>query len=88
MYFEKEYTDGFFNVSGSHGFLPIKEPLAKLPSQYDALQHVINHLHVNQIDGILGIPNEIVKAVASIPSYLSVVEQENDVFILQALYRA
>jgi indoleamine 2,3-dioxygenase len=88
MYFEKEYTDGFFNVSGSHGFLPIKEPLAKLPSQYDTLQHVINCLHVKQNDGILGIPNEIVKAVASITNYLSAVEQENDVFILQALYRA
>jgi indoleamine 2,3-dioxygenase len=88
MYFEKEYTDGFFNVSGDHGFLPIKEPLAKLPSQYDALQFVIDHLHVKQNDGILGIPNEIVKAVASIPNYLSAVEQENEVFILQALYRA
>jgi len=88
MYFEKEYTDGFFNVSGDHGFLPIKEPLTKLPSQYDALQNVIDCLHVNQTNGILGIPNEIVNAVASIPNYLTLVQQENDVFILQALYRA
>jgi len=88
MYFEKDYTDGFFNVSGDHGFLPIKEPLSKLPSQYDALQYVIDRLHVNQNNGILGIPNEIVKAVTSIPNYLSIVDQETDVFILQALYRA
>jgi len=91
MYYEKTYTDGFFNVSSENGFLPVKEPLNKLPFQYNDLQILINKLHVNQDDGekgVLGIPNEIVNAVACVPNYVKLVEEETDVFILQALYRA
>ena len=91
MYFEKEYTDGFFNVSGKHGFLPINDPLKVLPSKYNELQQLINKLHVKQDNGekgILGIPNEIVSAVALVPNYKALVEEESDPFILQALYRA
>ena len=51
MYYEKEYTDGFFNVSGEHGFLPMKEPLHTLPSKYKELQQLINKLHVKQGSG-------------------------------------
>lgn len=91
MYFEKEYTDGFFNISGKHGFLPIRDPLKVLPPKYDELQQLINKLHVQQANGekgILGIPNEIVTAVALIPNYKEFVEEESDPFILQALFRA
>ena len=42
MYYEKTYTDGFFNVSGDNGFLPIKEPLSKLPDKYNELQKLQN----------------------------------------------
>ena len=91
MYYEKTYTDGFFNVSGDHGFLPIKDPLSKLPDKYNKLQEVINKLHVNQENGekgILGRPNEIVVDIVIIPNYKDVIETENDIFVLQALYRA
>ena len=33
-YYEKKYTDGFFNVSSENGFLPVKEPLKTLPKKY------------------------------------------------------
>ena len=62
LYFEKTYSDGFFNVSGDYGFLPIRDPLKTLPSEYNELQKLIDDLHVIQSDGktgILGIPNEI-----------------------------
>ena len=88
MYYEKEYTDGFFNVSGHHGFLPIKEPLSVLPSKYNELQLVIDKLHVKQDGGILGIPNEIVNAVSLVPNYKELVQEESDTHVLQALYRA
>lgn len=88
MYYEKEYTDGFFNVSGKHGFLPIKEPLSVLPSKYNELQLVIDKLHVKQDGGILGIPNEIVTAVSLVPNYKELVQEESDTHVLQALYRA
>lgn len=90
-YWEKEYTDGFFYVSKDNGFLPIKEPLKELPQEYKDLQTLINKLHVFQNDnnkGILGVANEIVTEVNVIPDYSSIIEKENDVFILQALYRA
>jgi indoleamine 2,3-dioxygenase len=47
-YWDKEYTDGFFNVSKAHGFLPIREPLRQLPDEYRELQDLINLLHVFQ----------------------------------------
>ncbi len=95
-YWEKEYTDGFFNVSKDYGFLPIREPLKSLPSEYKELQDLIDNLHVfqnantdtNDKKGILGIPNEIVEKVKFVPDYSSVIDKETDVFILQALYRA
>ena len=98
FYWEKKYTDGFFNVSNEHGFLPIREPLCVLPERYDHLQNLINNLHVfqeydesnmNLFDkGVLGIHDEIIKQVRIIPDYSNLIEKETDVFILQALYRA
>lgn len=91
MYYENNYTDGFFNVSGDNGFLPIKEPLSKLPDKYNELQKIIDNLHVFQEEdkkGILGIPNEIVFDIVTIPNYKDIIESENDIFVLQALYRA
>ena len=92
-YWDKQYTDGFFNVSKDHGFLPIREPLKVLPSEYTELQNLINNLHVFQSEnreekGVLGIPNEIEKQLGFIPDYSSIIEKETDVFVLQALYRA
>ena len=95
-YWDKEYTDGFFNVSKAHGFLPIREPLRHLPDEYRELQDLINRLHVFQENGlhvflepgVLGIPNEIVGQVGKIPDYSDIINKETDVFILQALYRA
>ena len=90
-YFDKEYTDGFFKVSGKHGFLPVKEPLKVLPERYNELQKLIDDLYFfrdNSQAGVLGTPNEIVKRVSELPNYKELVENEIDVFILQALYRA
>jgi indoleamine 2,3-dioxygenase len=95
FYWEKKYTDGFFNVSSNHGFLPIKEPLKLLPNQYICLQEVINKLHVFQNyqedinnKGILGIPDRIVEEIKNIPDYSILIKEEKDIFVIQALYRA
>ena len=85
MYYKREYTDGFFNVSGKHGFLPIKEPLSVLPSKYNELQSVIDKLHVKQDGGILGIPNEIVNAVSLVPNYKELVQEESDTYVLHKI---
>ena len=90
-YFNKKYTDGFFNVNNNYGFLPTKDPLKELPNKYYDLQQLINDLHVfqkNELKGILGVPNMIEERVSSIPNYIETIKEETDVFILQALYRA
>jgi indoleamine 2,3-dioxygenase len=92
-YWEKEYTDGFFNVSRENGFLPVRDPLKSLPNEYTELQDLINNLHVFQSEnreekGVLGIPNEIVEQIKFVPDYSSIIDKETDIFVLQALYRA
>jgi indoleamine 2,3-dioxygenase len=90
-YYNKKYTDGFFNVSSNNGFLPISDPLKVLPNTYKELQLLIDNLYVFQNEdkkGILAIPDEIEKAVLIIPDYSELIEEEHDVFILQALFRA
>jgi hypothetical protein len=44
IYFNKSYTDNFFNVSKENGFLPIKLPYTKLPDTYYKLQKLIDEL--------------------------------------------
>jgi len=40
------YSDGFFDVSAAHGFLPSKAPMVKLPSTYSDLQNVLDAMPV------------------------------------------
>jgi len=89
--FEKIYNDGFFNVSKVNGFLPIKEPLVKLPETYSKLQNLVDELHVfqpNNNKGVLGIPDLIETKVNEVPNYIDEIKLETDVFVLQALFRA
>lgn len=78
---QKEYTDHFFNISPKHGFLPIREPLANLPTQYSAIQLVIDKLP----DLIADIPF-FDKEIANLPELN--VDKETDPFVIQALFRA
>ena len=41
-YYNKKYTDGFFNVSSTYGFLPVENPLKVLPETYKELQLNLN----------------------------------------------
>lgn len=89
--FQSNYTDNFFSVSPTYGFLPTHSPLKTLPQQYSTIQSLCNRLHINQTNGstgILGIANQIVEEVNNLPNLLDEVKKENDVFILQALFRA
>lgn len=80
---KNKYTDGFFNVSSDYGFLPIKDPLEKVPNKYKELQDFID-----QLKDIILVPNKIIKEVYLIPDYSNDINNENDVFTLQSLYRA
>ena len=39
-----EFTDGFFKINSKYGFLPIHDPLERLPSVYDSIQKQLDTL--------------------------------------------
>ena len=43
-----KYTDGFFEVNSTNGFLPKHEPLRVLPDRYIGLQKVIDDMPIRQ----------------------------------------
>jgi len=91
MSIKSNYSDGFFDVSATHGFLPIKAPLVKLPPVYNDLQEVLDKMPVvlNENEfGFLHTIDGIVAPVMAIKNHLEDVEKEQDIFILQALFRS
>tara|TARA_B110000014_G_scaffold103_1_gene75 strand:- start:543 stop:1928 length:1386 start_codon:yes stop_codon:yes gene_type:complete len=87
----ENYTDGFFEVNHINGFLPLKSPLAKLPSRYSEIQALIDEMPIKKADatdGLLSKRGAIEKRVKELSNLKDLVEQEEDVFIIQALFRA
>ena len=87
----KKYTDGFFEINSKNGFLPIKQPLKKLPARYSVLQNLIDELPILKEDktpGILSKEGGIENSIKKLPNYLKKVETETDPFICQALFRS
>jgi len=90
-----EYTDGFFNVSREHGFVPI-QIIKELPANYKLLVDLCNELPYikkNNQFGILHYPNLIYEEVKKLPNLISSIDAleslhfENRIFILQTLFR-
>ena len=85
------YTDGFFSVDPKHGFLPIAEPLAKLPETFSGLQSLIDEMPIVKEDGspgLLAAEGAFEKAVLALPNYVGDVQTAKDPFVLAALFRA
>ncbi len=77
------YTDGFFSIDSTHGFLPIKAPMVKLPELYSSVQTIIDILPELIHDG-----SKLEQAINDLPNYIDEVKKEHDIFMYQALYRA
>ena len=80
----KNLSDGFFSIDSKNGFLPIKEPLRKLPSRYETLQQLIDEMPVLKEDGnpgILANHGSIEEAIKILPNYLDLVKLEKDSFV-------
>lgn len=83
---EKTYGNGFFEVSSQYGFLPVNEPLERLPSSFQDIQDLIDDL-----PRVVLIPNEIEKRVFLLENYSEKIGENIDIEkiqILQALFRA
>lgn len=84
------FTDGFFSVDPKHGFLPISEPLIKLPKKYEALQFLIDEMPIRKSDGspgLLASKGAFEDKVKTVPNFLEEVKRESDPFIQAALFR-
>ena len=80
------YTDGFFSIDGTHGFLPIRSPLATLPNKYKELQTILDNLPIQKIDGSNGLLSEegqLEKTIGHLSDFSDLVSKESDVFIIQ-----
>ena len=85
------YTDGFFEINSKNGFLPLKEPLKKLPIKYADIQDIIDDLPRLKSDGSSGIlenEGQIEERIASLKNFSEDVKKENNPFVIQALFRA
>jgi len=78
-------------VSGEHGFLPCKDPPQRLGSPYEALQELVDKMPVwldEKTQGYLAEPDLFPRKVAELPNLVEHVEKEEDIWTVQALYRA
>lgn len=85
------YTDGFFSVDPTHGFLPIEKPLTELPKPYAPLQNVLTNMPtLTDVGkpGLLAQEGMIETAVNKLPNFVEQVSKESHPFVLQALFRA
>jgi indoleamine 2,3-dioxygenase len=91
MKLQNHYKDGFFDVCAEHGFLPIKDPIVSLPSTYADVQKILDDMPVvlpNGEHGLLHHEGEIKKAIESLENHLEEVKKEDDIFVIQALFRS
>lgn len=87
----QSYTDGFFSVNPTNGFLPINQPLTTLPKAYTPLQELLTQMPTRTDDGqegLLAREGAIEDAVHKLPNFVEQVNQETNPFVQQALFRA
>ena len=87
---QPNYADGFFDVGKEHGFLPSALPLEKLEGAYLPLQNLLDNMPVVLGDnkfGYLHTPNAIATAVDELPNLFEFVKVENNIHLIQALFR-
>lgn len=77
------YTDNFFSIDETNGFLPIKAPLAELPERYSDVQSIISDL-----PNLISQGDLLEKSILELDNKIELVKQETDIFVIQALYRA
>jgi indoleamine 2,3-dioxygenase len=91
MKLQNHYKDGFFDVCAEHGFLPVKDPIVSLPSTYADVQKILDDMPVvlpNGEHGLLHHEGAIMKAIEALKNHLEDVKIEDDIFVIQALFRS
>jgi hypothetical protein len=84
---KESYTDSFFDIGRKHGFLPLKQPLIKLPQRYHKLQFIIDNLsNILTIDNVNKLTISFL-VYTSLDDYTEEIKKEFDIFTIQALFR-
>lgn len=78
-----------FLVNPDTGFLPRKDPVAVLPSEFTPLEILLQNMPVKKVDGTPGLlaQNKFGEESAKIPDYTDKIEKIEDTGILSALFR-
>ena len=87
---QSKFFYGFFSIDPKHGFLPIQEPLLRLPPPYKALQAIIDEMPIQKTNGEAGLlaqENQLEEAVKQLPNLEAEVRAEEDTIVLAALFR-
>ena len=87
----ENYSDNFFEVNHKNGFLPKDSQLAVLQKKYTELQVLIDEMPIKKDDGTDGLLSRrggIEEAVSNLSNLKHLVSKEEDVFLIQALFRA
>jgi indoleamine 2,3-dioxygenase len=85
------FTDGFFNINSTYGFLPVEDPIEKLPINYSKLQFILDNMCIKKDDnesGFLLDEKQFLEECSYLPDYSKLVENENNVHLIAALYRS
>ena len=84
------FTDSFFNINSQYGFLPMQDPIEKLPNQYNKLQLLLDDMCIVKDNGEGGlILDETLFSIecSNLPDYTDLIINENNVQLIAALYR-
>jgi indoleamine 2,3-dioxygenase len=85
------FTDGFFNINSTYGFLPMKDPIDKLPDKYCKLQYLLDNMSIvkeNGENGLLLNEQLFIEECNQLPDFTEMVDNENDTYVIVALYRS
>ena len=76
-------SDGFFAINEVNGFMPIKDPLERLPDEFEKLQNIMDNFNQIVLSEI-----QMTDCIANLPNYLNLIKKNKDIFVLQALFRS
>jgi indoleamine 2,3-dioxygenase len=85
------FTDGFFNINSKYGFLPMEDPIDKLPDKYCKLQILLDNMSIVKENGDKGLlldENMFLETCKQMPDYTETIGNEKDVKLIAALYRS
>ncbi len=86
---ESQYKNSWFScVPGKNGFLPVAQPLYKLPPKYEVINDILKNMKMNKSNGTKGyLHDRMLGTVINEELPLFNISNENDIQLLAALQR-